>query len=302
MAYGLGLSSEIPLLELEACDAPVDITIRLGKVNLERLEAVDSGHRFWGSPDQACHFFERAGAFLARYGREIIVDPIPSADERALRLSLLGPALAIILMQRGRLVLHASAVAIGGYAIAFLGGHGWGKSTMAAALHQRRHDMVVDDVMAVYPEAAQVMAIPSFPQFKLWPQAVSSVSQTSPEALPLLLPYSEKRMLRITQGFAQAALPLKRLYVLAKRATLDIEPLSHREALTEVMRHAYGARFGKQFFQVTDIATHFLQCAHLANSISVCRLTRPSCLARLSDVAQMVETDLAHALECHREI
>ena len=296
IAYGLGLCSDILLPELEACEAPIDLTIRLGKVNLEQLEVVNNGHRFWGAPTEARHFFEHTGAFLVRDGREIIVDPLPAADERALRLSLLGPALALALMQRGRLVLHASAIAIDGHAIAFMGGHGWGKSTMAAALYQRGHDMVTDDVMAVYPEAGQVMAIPSFPQFKLWPQAID-VLQTTLEAPPLLLPYSEKRALRITQGFTQVALPLKRLYVLSKRATLGVESLSPCEALNELLRHAYGARFGKQFFQVTDTATHFLQCAHLARSIRVCRLTRPPCLAQLCDVAQMVEADLEPVLE-----
>src|SRR2546426_9378375 len=37
----------------------------------------------------------------------------------------LGPVLAVLLHQRGRLVLHASGVALDGCAVAFLGGSGW---------------------------------------------------------------------------------------------------------------------------------------------------------------------------------
>ena len=73
-----------------------------------------------------------------RGGQEVIVEPSPDADERAVRLCLLGPIVALIPHQRGRLILHASAVAVGGDAIAFLGGQGWGKSTIAAALHVPR--------------------------------------------------------------------------------------------------------------------------------------------------------------------
>jgi ABC-type glutathione transport system ATPase component len=75
------------------------------------------------------------GAFLVRGGREIMIDAVPGVDARTLRLSLLGPALALVLHQRGRFVLHASTVAVAGSAIAFLGEKGWGKSTIAAALY-----------------------------------------------------------------------------------------------------------------------------------------------------------------------
>lgn len=294
-AYGLGIHSVLPLPELKGKEVAADVVVHLGQVDHSRLEVVDEHHSFWATSREACHFFKDAGAFLVRGGREIIVDPVPEADERALRLSLLGPALALILLQRGRLVLHASAIDVSGSTVAFVGGNGWGKSTIAAALHNRGHHMVTDDVMAIDIGSGCPMVIPSFPQFKLWPQAVTTLENV-PETLPLVLSSSEKRTLRVTRRFAQTPLPLKRLYVLANRPTLEIEPLSPRQALAELMRHSYGARFGKQFLRVTGTTRYFTQCVSLANSVQVCRLKRPPNLAALRELAQFVEEGLTLAV------
>ncbi len=98
-----------------------------------------------------CIYRPNVGSFAVRAGREIVIDPLPCVDERALRLTLLGPALALLLHQRDLFVLASSAVRVqaedGGdgdfYGVAFLGYSGAGKSTTArrpsqARLHVRR--------------------------------------------------------------------------------------------------------------------------------------------------------------------
>src|SRR3989454_2089338 len=52
--------------------------------------------------------------FRSREGREIVVEPAPGVDAGTLRLFLLGPVRAVLLHQRGFLVLHASAVVLDG--------------------------------------------------------------------------------------------------------------------------------------------------------------------------------------------
>jgi hypothetical protein len=295
MAYGLGIHSALPLPELVAQEVAADVVIRLGKVDRSLLETVDAIHAFWATAEEACHFFKGVGAFLVRGGREIIADLDLDADARPVRLSILGPALALVLHQRGRFVLHASAVAVFGSAVAFLGGHGWGKSTTAAALYTRGHDMMTDDATAVHMDTDGPKIIPSFPQFKLWPEAVVALGEV-PEALPLLHPDLPKRAQRLTQGFVQTPLPLTRLYVLDEGPALESTPLQSQEALQELMHHWYGARFGRQLLQATGIAAHFRQCTRLASQVSIYRLQRPVCLAALPELARFVEEDLAYAI------
>ena len=293
VAYGLGIHSATPLPELVPQAVAADVVISPGRVEQTHLEAVSEAHKFWATAGEACHFFAGMGAFLARNGREIIFDAVPHADARTLRLSLLGPALALILLQRGQYVLHASAIAIAGHAVAFLGDHGWGKSTTAAALHARGHEMLSDDVTAIHIGAGLPMVVPSFPQFKLWPESAAALGDT-PEALPLLHPQLEKRACRVTQGFAQMALPLKRLYILDEGRVLASKPCEPQTALQALMQHWYGTRFGRQMLQVMDLATHFRHCVTLVNHVSVRRLHRPPCLATLPDLARFIEADCAH--------
>jgi hypothetical protein len=293
IAYGLGIKSELTLPELDTGEAAADILLRLGKIDCKPLAIDSQGDGFWATKDEACRSLANVGTCLVRHGREIIVEPMPGVDERVLRLSILGPAFALLLHQRERFVLHASAVESAGEAIAFMGGSGWGKSTLAATLHARGCALVADDLtaIAVTPECSTVF--PGFPQLKLWPEAVASLGE-APEALPQLHPEFDKRARRATQGFSHRLLPLRCIYLLQEGPRLAIEPLPPHEGLIALMPHWYGFRFGDRLLRVgAAAASHFRQCATLANNVNVRRLVRPRQLRGLSDVAQFVEDDIA---------
>src|SRR5439155_13534776 len=154
-------------------------------------------------------------------------------DEQAVRLFLLGPALGVLLHQRGLLVLHASTVTVDGGAVAFLGRSGWGKSTVAAAFHARGCGIVGDDVTAVQVEGGIPTVIPSFPQLKLWPEVAVFLGDDV-ERLSRLRPLLEKRARRVTDGLSPNFLPIRHIYVLAEGVCHEIEPLRPREALVEL--------------------------------------------------------------------
>jgi hypothetical protein len=292
-AYGLGIHSFLPLPELIAEEREADVVFRFGKVNGMNLDGIDGARRFKATAAEAYYCFEGVGRFLVRGGQEVIVDPSPDADERAVRLCLLGPILALILHQRGRLILHASAVAVGDKAIVFLGGQGWGKSTLAAALHVRGHKMLADDVTAIQMDSDCPKVLPGFPQFKLWPNAVTALGD-NPETLPLLHPDFAKRAFPVASGFPRGPLPLKHIYVLATGERLKIESLSPQEALLELIRHSYAARFGSHLLQATGLATHFKQCARLVQNVRLHRFRRPASLSVIDEHASMLIGEISH--------
>lgn len=291
-AYGLGIHSFLPLPELVCKEKTADIVVRPGRVNGVALEPVDKGRRFGVSSEGACYSFEGVGTFMVRGGHEVVVDSIPGTDKRALRLCLLGPVLALILHQRRQLILHASAVSVGGKAVVFLGGQGWGKSTIAAALHLRGHDMLADDITTIQMDSACPMVVPAFPQFKLWPDSLLALGAT-PETLPVLHPDLHKRGFHLVSGFARNPAPLKHIYVLAAGRNLQIQSLSSQEAFVELIRHSYAARFGSQLLHATGIATHFRQCAHLVQNTRVYRFGRPASLSVLHEHASILLKDLS---------
>lgn len=73
---------------------------------------------------------------------------------------LVGQVLPFAALLQGLEVLHASAVVLGGAAVAVLGPSGAGKSTLAAELVARGAELVADDVVALERSAEGVIAHP----------------------------------------------------------------------------------------------------------------------------------------------
>ncbi len=195
----------------------------------------------------------------------------------------------MLLHQRGYLVLHASAVVCAGGAAAFLGASGWGKSTLAALLHARGHALVTDDVAAI-DMAGEPRVLPGTPQLKLWPDVLASLGEDA-EVLPRVHPQLDKRARAIEHGHHSEPVPLRRLYVLTDAPSRQIQPLSPRQALLELLRHSYGART----LQAVRRVEHFRQCARLASEVPVRRLAAPRNLDALPALAGLIEEDCADA-------
>lgn len=287
-AYGLGIHSALLLPEFITADAGCDVTIRLETVNYTLddyvpLEVIDKPLYIKITLEEAVIYSRDVGVFLVRGGHEVVVIPALGVDDRLIRLYIVGTVMAVLLYQRGLLVLHASVVDVNGSAVAFLGKSGAGKSSTAAALHAHGYNIIADDVAAIKLGTGSATVFPGFPQIKLSQEAAVSLGYDI-ESLLLLHPMEEKRGYRIRQEFPQAPLPLKRIYVLAEDAALDIEPLRLREAVIELVRHSRPTTLFH-----SGGAPHFLQCANLAKQLTINRLKRPRSLALLPDLAKLVE-------------
>ena len=285
--FGLEVCSEMPIPELVESKGEPDVIVRLGSVDRSRPDGAKAGQHFWATPDECCIFEDEVATFHVRAGREITVDPAPGVGERILRSYLVGPAFSALLYQRGRLMLHGSAVAIDGGVVAFFGGPGWGKSTTAAAFHARGHQIVADDEIVIEFGEGAIMVLPAFPQSKLWPDAAAAVGE-DPEALPRLHNDFEKRVRRVTNGFSFGSLPFRRAYVLGEGPVQRIERLPQREAIVELVRHSLGTRL----LAIGGQDRHFLQCADIARRVPVCRLERRRSLDEFDDLVKLVEEDL----------
>jgi hypothetical protein len=236
--------------------------------------------------DEACLHWPEACTILVRQGREITVNPVLGADPGLVRLYLLGPALAVLLHQRGLLVLHASAVILDGGAAAFLGHSGHGKSTMAAALHARGCRVVSDDVVALdLSGGGEPVALPGVPEVRLWPDALLALGEI-PDTLPRVHPSEEKRAHAVT-GVDGAPTALRRVYVLADGEVPEIEPLDGHAAAFELLQHSYVAPALERLVS----SRHLAQCARLARAVSVRRLRRPRALAELGELGALIEAD-----------
>ncbi len=176
--------------------------------------------------------------FVNRRGTEVWARWPGSSTIEDAAIYLLGPILGFVLRLRGTTCLHASAVTVGGRAIALLGPASAGKSTTAAVFARAGYPVLADDVAAVFERGAASWIQPAYPQLRLWPESVALVCGT-PDALPPLTPTWDKRALDLTREgwrFDGQPRPLAAIYVLAGRESevnrsAGIEPLRARDSL-----------------------------------------------------------------------
>ena len=128
-AYGLRIHSDLWLSDLiPSPPGKSDVRIRLGRLDESFLLAelkggiTRSGYGTTAraSTEAVTFHWRGVGTALVRGGRDVIVEPDPGIDERDLSPYLNGSILAVLLHQRGLLVLHASAVVLNGQAVRIL--------------------------------------------------------------------------------------------------------------------------------------------------------------------------------------
>lgn len=285
-AYGLRIASELALPELlpDPNQEPADVQIRLaGREVLP--PAADDGWTYRSASDALLSVAE-VGRFQVRDGREMLVAADAQTPAEVVRLFLLGAVLGVLLHQRGLLVLHASAVAVAGRALVFVGDSGAGKSTLAAALQRRGHPVVADDVVALRTDQpGPPLVPPAFPQLKLWPDAVVALGHTT-ERLPLIHPELTKRAYRSRGAPSLEPLPLGAIYALAHAEQPRLDMLSPQAGFAALLRCSYAVGM---LGPAASSPAHFQQCVQLAATAPIVQLSRTDDLAQADHLARLVE-------------
>jgi hypothetical protein len=239
-----------------------------------------------------------AGLFeflVAPEGRTIEYRRLRHATDESLATYLLGQVLSFSLLSFGYDPLHATAVVIGGKAVAFLGDCGYGKSTLGAAFVARGFPILTDDVLALRAQDGGWMAYPGPRRLKLFPSVAHRVlARASGRRLN---PDTSKLVVRLADREALSrAVPVGTLYALgdpAKRrgrhpAPVRIAPLDGPNAFLEVTRSAFNLlRVDRE-----RLERHFTITSRLVREVPLKRLTYPRSLGSLGAVCDAVLNDL----------
>jgi hypothetical protein len=269
--YGLVLSSELELPDLGDpidTDAPADIVVRLGPLTRPPIETDQLPYGLWRSDDRCGVDVPEVGRYEARAGHEVIIDPVPGVEPRALRLFLLGTVMGAVMMQRDHLVLHGNAFRVGDACAVVVGHSGAGKSTLAAEFDRRGFDVLSDDVV---PINADCFAIPGYPRIKLWDDALERLGVET-NGLERINDAHEKFQLPLHRN-AIEALPLRWIYVLERHAGSEL---------------TIEAVHGPQ-----PVARHLEQCARLASVVRLARVRRPVATMTAECTAAAILADIA---------
>lgn len=138
---------------------------------------------------------------------------------------LVGRVLPWAAVLRGHEVFHASAVEIGGAAVAFVGETGAGKTSLAIQLVARGAEFVTDDVLALDRggQGGRLRAHPGAAIASVRPAERAAIAEPTWSGLGSVLGHSGKTYLELPR--AGRPLPLAALYFFAHDGGPAVEPL-----------------------------------------------------------------------------
>jgi len=296
--FDLYIRSEIACPELLPADAVQlpDAVIRFGDVP-ERLEnPVDSRPRWETAPGVFLLDMKQVARFQVQGGSEIVIQPVPDVSENSIRMILLGACLSVLMLQRKLFVLHVSGIHTERGAVLFAGNSGMGKSTLVSAFIQRGYKMLSDDMLALMlNEDGQVIALPGFPQVKLWADSAEALGRET-DGLRRVVPEYNKFIAPTVQDYDPAPTRLHAIYALHNHRSPEflLEPLPHTPRFNTLLDNTWRKLtmpgLGLQEW-------HFHTAARIASLVYSARVTRPSESFQLETLTDLIEKDFQRELK-----
>lgn len=234
--------------------------------------------------------FDDTGTFdISRDGAEITWYPPHDPDLDAVRKDVLGRVISVALHQQSALVLHGSAVAFGGRAIAFLAPKFHGKSTLAAALVERGARLLADDLVVLSSTDPFTM-LPSVPVVQLWEDSARILPPSSRSGPDRQVGAKMQRRWNDAHEVTMAPPLLAAIYLLAPVRPGDSAHIG-RHALSAVEgtlallgQSKIGALLGLE-----ERASLLSRFGLVVDALPVFRLDVPRDFGRLGELAAVIE-------------
>lgn len=294
-AYDMHVESEIELSDLHASEpAAAELPkLRIVRSNINRPDSGALPMSFRSTGGEQVLSWAAVGAFRIAGPESIDVDANTDVPDSLVALPLLGAVMATLLHRRGHMVLHASAVEVGGVAVALLGDKGAGKSTSAAALVTAGHRLISDDIVALDGSGPSLRVLPGGSRLRLWPDSGQRLGAVGLTSLGRLHDQIDKGRYAAPTA-AQHPVPIERLYLLGRAASPGVRQVDSADALAALLRHGYVARFGYAGYG-DHLPAYFRQASELVRQGRVRALEVPLGLDRLDEIAPLVQSDLRNA-------
>lgn len=289
--FGLTIESAIPLSGAPVATGKVDAQIRVH----DAPDGVRYDEFSTRSDGEGRIVIEHDGIrYEVTDGEQIDVRVPRDADPLRVRGWLTGVTMGALLVQRGRLPLHATAVAqpSGNGVAAFVGDSGAGKSTLAFQLARAGHDLWCDDLLAVRFED-EVLADRGFARIKLWQESADHFALPTDD-LPRVVADADKYELPLEERHGgNTSLPLRRIYLLERgdaQSAPMIEPVGGADAVGLLVENIYRWRVTRLWHGSDRWA--FERCLDVVRSAELFRFTRPWSLDRAEESFALLQAHL----------
>jgi hypothetical protein len=280
--FELNILSEIEFPELLPSEfEQADIVIRYGPIpgdadqpgGDEKLhERIISSAEYFLDIKNICKYY-------VSEGKELVVAPYDGVGGRVVRIYLLATVMAVVLLQRGSMPLHASGILKDDQLILFTGDSGAGKSTTLAYLVSKGYLIFTDDVCVLKTDPGndrQVLGVSSYPMLKLWDDAISKLDDDAYRNKTFRINNEQDKYgYFFYDTFIKESFPIKIIFIIKKNDGIDsvsVRKLSGIEAFQELEKQAY------RKYLITDNelrALHFKTMSLLTQNCTVFEVCRP---------------------------
>lgn len=231
--------------------------------------------------------FPFGSKYVVSEGKVITIVSNRDADPRLEILALQGVIFAALMSQRGMMVLHASAIELGGKGIVVIGDKGQGKTTLGLKLLSSGGRLLSDDVTALSFEQGRAMIHPGPPVIKAWPDALGYVG-VDPHCCPKLFDETDKRLYCVPDSQTSATpVELSRLFFLQDAEVMRLRKMGGPEKMMYLGASVYLSRF-QDLRSEEEIGRDFDFSALLAQRCNAYMIERPHRLDFLEETCREI--------------
>lgn len=293
--FGFNISSEIEFPELAEADSKESkLTIKLGTTPTTIGGQVSGNKTFMLeiAEHELLFTVNNIAKYHAKNGNEITVEVLNASNEsRTIRLYILATVMASILLQKGMIPLHASAVKVGNRLTLIAGHSGAGKSTLLAEMLKKGYPIFSDDVVVLSANNL-AHATASYPMIKLWEDSISMLGDTQFEAKDFRIRYDlNKYGYFFHKSFDKKSYPVDTIVILRKGSgnLFEVNQLEGVNAFVELNKQLYRPALIQS---KTHKANSFNVISELARHARTIEVVRPLACTP-SQLLELIEKELA---------
>ena len=245
-------------------------------------------HRFKGY--DVLHFSDINADFYIEDRKITCYLSDPEVDLTLMELHLLGVVFSYWLECRGIVVLHASSVVAGDRAVVFLNSSRGSKSVIAATLLEKGLLLLSDDMLPVEFTEGRVMARPSYPQMRLWPEDARRFIRNAKKC-KIVHPLYPKCRIFVGQefgSFCNSIRPVECIYLpemMSDSKGIEIVDCSKREAFVELIGNSYIAKI----LQVEKLYKQRMQLlAEIVRNVPFRKIRYPAGFSQLPSLSEAI--------------
>ncbi len=272
--FGLNITSDMELNELLPAEGETDVEIIKGKVPEELNNPYEKNDFFQASKKEFLFKVSDIAWFYVSNGNKIVVETIEGASDATVRVFLLAIAFCTLLLQRGILPMHGSALVVDGKGVIITGASGSGKSSLSNALLQKGYSFLADDLSPLdFYDDGSIWLLPAFPQQKLCKDTADNMG-LDVRHLSRVEADLDKYVLPVSTSFVRQPVRLATICELNAEDCdkVRITELQAMDKLTVIINQTFKSRL----LPYLDIGKeHFELCAKVSKGVQVLRIYRP---------------------------